>query len=79
MTKLRLLLREYQDVRYATDTWDGKPYTARFLFDSDTDRFNFVKRLEEIRAEYMLFTDKSMYKIEVFFNDDNNGQRKGLV
>ncbi len=68
MTKLRLLLREYEDVRYAKDTW-----TARFVFNTDTECLAFVKRLSEINAEYMLYTDKRLYKVEVFFNDENKG------
>lgn len=71
MTKLRLLLREYEDVRFVTEE-----YSARFVFDSDAERLAFINRLEEILAEYMLYTVKNLYKIEVFFNDDNKGLRK---
>lgn len=66
--KLFLLLREYEDVRYAVDTFDGKPYSQRFLFDSREERFAFVKRLSEINAEYFLFERKEMYMIEVFLD-----------
>ena len=76
MTKLRLLLREYEDVRFATDTYYGKPHSMRFVFDTEQDRMNFVKRLEELLAEYMLYTDRRLYKVEVFLNDDNQGRRK---
>lgn len=69
MTNLRKLLCEYEDVRF-----DADDESTRFLFDSDAERFVFIRRLSEINAEYMFYTDKNLYKIEVFFNDDNDGK-----
>jgi hypothetical protein len=58
MTKLQLLLREYVETRYAHDD-----ESSRYFFNTEKDRFLFVKRLAEINAEFMLF---GKFRIEVF-------------
>lgn len=58
--KLKELLKEYEDVRWQ------QPDEQRFLFNSDTERFQFLLRLNELNAEYYLYEDKSGYAVEVF-------------
>lgn len=64
MTDLEKLLREYEDVRFC----HSDPDSARFFFRTKEDRFNFVKRLNELTGiEYMVYNHAGMFKIEVFF------------
>lgn len=67
MTKLQLLLREYENVR-----WMKTPTEQRFLFETEQARFSFILKLNEVNAEYYLYDgnkwkgEVSSYKIDVF-------------
>ena len=49
MSKVLLLLREYQDRR-----WYCQKNEQRFFFDTNGDRALFVARLDEVGAVYYL-------------------------
>lgn len=57
MNQLQKLLREYADRRFAADK-----ESSRFIFDTEAELMLFVRRLSEVKAEYMIYGTK----IEVF-------------
>ena len=71
MNKLLLLLREYQD-----RCWSSQKHEKRFCFDTDAERQIFVRRLNEVEAEYFLYASFDLYKVDVFIGSSVETQKE---